>query len=282
MFLSRLNIRWIFTASNHHDLITFHAIPISTPRTQLSTTASHPSQKARVQPRSVSTVDIAFVQLQPLPTPEQLRSCPCSCHWQLLAYWKCPLLKATRVSRAALFALVAVRILYPSIHSPSFPFSHLGQLRIFYPGFVSLYRQPSGRSISTTLTCLALHFWWTILSYGQSVYWSYPTRFVVSLCGSFPALFSKHPLSTVYVFSVCSMMEYAYVMPLLNTRSLEEKTNKRKKPLWRYKDVFFLLCSRYLFENPEGRPGCLMSLPCLESRGCHLIPFDYLLSCFSA
>ena len=28
--------------------------------------------------------------------------------------------------------------------------------------------------------------------------------------------------------------------------------------------------------------GCQMSLPCLESQGCHLIPLSYLLSCFSA
>ena len=33
---------------------------------------------------------------------------------------------------------------------------------------------------------------------------------------------------------------------------------------------------------PEGRPGCLMSPPCLESQGCHLIPLFYLLSCSSA
>ena len=28
--------------------------------------------------------------------------------------------------------------------------------------------------------------------------------------------------------------------------------------------------------------GCLMSPPCLQSQGCHLIPLCYLLSCFSA
>ena len=33
---------------------------------------------------------------------------------------------------------------------------------------------------------------------------------------------------------------------------------------------------------PKGGWGCLMSPPCLESQGCHLIPLCYLLSCSSA
>ena len=33
---------------------------------------------------------------------------------------------------------------------------------------------------------------------------------------------------------------------------------------------------------PKGGQGCLMSPPCLESQGCHLIPLCYLLSCSSA
>ena len=33
---------------------------------------------------------------------------------------------------------------------------------------------------------------------------------------------------------------------------------------------------------PKGSRGCLMSPPCLESQGCHLIPLCYLLSCSSA
>ena len=33
---------------------------------------------------------------------------------------------------------------------------------------------------------------------------------------------------------------------------------------------------------PKGSRGCLMSPPCLESQGCHLIPLYYLLSCSSA
>ena len=33
---------------------------------------------------------------------------------------------------------------------------------------------------------------------------------------------------------------------------------------------------------PKGGRGCLMSPPCLESQGCHLIPRCYLLSCSSA
>ena len=32
----------------------------------------------------------------------------------------------------------------------------------------------------------------------------------------------------------------------------------------------------------KGGRGCLMSPPCLESQGCHLIPLCYLLSCSSA
>ena len=35
-------------------------------------------------------------------------------------------------------------------------------------------------------------------------------------------------------------------------------------------------------EAPKGGWGCLMSPPCLESQGCHLIPLYYLFSCFSA
>ena len=33
---------------------------------------------------------------------------------------------------------------------------------------------------------------------------------------------------------------------------------------------------------PKGGRGCLMSSPCLESQGCHLVPLCYLLSCSSA
>ena len=33
---------------------------------------------------------------------------------------------------------------------------------------------------------------------------------------------------------------------------------------------------------PKGGRGCLMSPPCLESQGCHLIPLCFLLSCSSA
>ena len=37
-----------------------------------------------------------------------------------------------------------------------------------------------------------------------------------------------------------------------------------------------------LLQPPEQRPGCLMSPPCLESQGLHLIPLYHLLSCSSA
>ena len=36
-----------------------------------------------------------------------------------------------------------------------------------------------------------------------------------------------------------------------------------------------------LMSPPKGGRGCLMSPPCLESQGCHLIPLCYLLSCSS-
>ena len=43
-------------------------------------------------------------------------------------------------------------------------------------------------------------------------------------------------------------------------------------------------CTRTSFQGqtPKGGRGCLMSPPCLESQGCHLIPLCYLLSCSSA
>ena len=34
--------------------------------------------------------------------------------------------------------------------------------------------------------------------------------------------------------------------------------------------------------NSSSKGGCLMSSPCLESQGCHLIPLYHLLSCSSA
>ena len=38
----------------------------------------------------------------------------------------------------------------------------------------------------------------------------------------------------------------------------------------------------FLPVSPKGGRVCLVSPPCLESRGCHLIPLCYLLSCSSA
>ena len=38
----------------------------------------------------------------------------------------------------------------------------------------------------------------------------------------------------------------------------------------------------YCLYPPKGGRWCLMSPPCLESQGCHLIPLCYLLSCSSA
>ena len=35
-------------------------------------------------------------------------------------------------------------------------------------------------------------------------------------------------------------------------------------------------------QEPKGGRDLVMSLPCLESQGCHLIPSFYLLSCYAA
>ena len=50
-------------------------------------------------------------------------------------------------------------------------------------------------------------------------------------------------------------------------------------------EVFFCVCVWHKIavkQPPKGGRGCLMSPPCLESQGCHLIPLCYLLSCSSA
>ena len=49
-----------------------------------------------------------------------------------------------------------------------------------------------------------------------------------------------------------------------------------------FNDCHKWLRQRSLRNTPKGGRGCLMSPPCPESRGCHLIPFHYLLSCSSA
>ena len=50
--------------------------------------------------------------------------------------------------------------------------------------------------------------------------------------------------------------------------------------------ILLTVCSSWclvlIFWPPKGGRGCLMSPPCLESQGCHLIPLCYLLSCSSA
>ena len=52
--------------------------------------------------------------------------------------------------------------------------------------------------------------------------------------------------------------------------------------------VYVFLCKfvsgliLWFMDPPKGGRGCLMSPPCLESLGCHLIPLCYLLSCSSA
>ena len=44
--------------------------------------------------------------------------------------------------------------------------------------------------------------------------------------------------------------------------------------------VFVLAPSPSLSGTPKGGPECLMSLSCLESQGCQLIPLSYILSYF--
>ena len=59
---------------------------------------------------------------------------------------------------------------------------------------------------------------------------------------------------------------------------------EQKKNLW-YSPSFSVNNHRTSFVflwPPEGGQGCLISPPCLESQGCHLIPLYYLFSCFSA
>ena len=41
-----------------------------------------------------------------------------------------------------------------------------------------------------------------------------------------------------------------------------------------------LILSHTCTHHPKGGRGCLMSVSCLESQGCHLIPLSYLLSYF--
>ena len=47
-------------------------------------------------------------------------------------------------------------------------------------------------------------------------------------------------------------------------------------------DATGVVCHWCCLSPPKGGGGCLMSPPCLESQGCHLIPLCYLLSCSSA
>ena len=51
-------------------------------------------------------------------------------------------------------------------------------------------------------------------------------------------------------------------------------------PSCSYKSV--LVSAMLSLFPPKGGRGCLMSPPCLESQGCHLIPLCYFLSCSSA
>ena len=50
-------------------------------------------------------------------------------------------------------------------------------------------------------------------------------------------------------------------------------------PFWCLKAMKTVWALPFWWLTPEGRPGCLMSPPCLESQGCHLIPLFYPLSC---
>ena len=46
--------------------------------------------------------------------------------------------------------------------------------------------------------------------------------------------------------------------------------------------MWYELFSMHTSDAPKGGQGCLISPPCLESQGCHLVPLYYFLSCFSA
>ena len=52
--------------------------------------------------------------------------------------------------------------------------------------------------------------------------------------------------------------------------------------LMNYVHQHSLISSFAFWLTPKGSRGYLMSPPCLESQGCHLIPLCYLLSCSSA
>ena len=62
-----------------------------------------------------------------------------------------------------------------------------------------------------------------------------------------------------------------------------EYTELKRSPFKAWsRSVYSHTCYAYCQGPPKGGRGCLMSPPCLESQGCHLIPLCYLLSCSSA
>ena len=58
--------------------------------------------------------------------------------------------------------------------------------------------------------------------------------------------------------------------------------DSREETLNGWTILFVVLSADLWIWPPKGGRGCLMSPPCLESQGCHLIPLCYLLSCSSA
>ena len=73
-----------------------------------------------------------------------------------------------------------------------------------------------------------------------------------------------------------------YLIPFMEKEKEEELAKEGKTSTV---SVCMIACSwRKMAYSwpPKGGQGCLMSPPCLESWGCHLIPLYYLFSCSSA
>ena len=80
---------------------------------------------------------------------------------------------------------------------------------------------------------------------------------------------------------------YFFSQSLFLHSAMQKKKKSHQSPfIWHAIafPVVLLTVSPCLFTNPhthapKGGRGCLMSPFCLESQGCHLISFSYLLSC---
>ena len=68
---------------------------------------------------------------------------------------------------------------------------------------------------------------------------------------------------------------------IFNLRILCEKYLQHQQDLYHVFIDLKKAFTRSGMQPPKGGRGCIMSPPCLESEGCHLIPLCYLLSCSS-